>query len=524
MKKRKLLAAVVAVGLCLQGLSFPAMADSIHQDDSEWIVVNEDGVKHPGNEEAEGDGWYYDGNYTLTLDGYDGGGIRFHDGMYTPKDFTVELIGDNTITAATMIQGLYFTGMGGGGRSTLTFTGDGSLTFETVYSNARQPILVGSECSMTFEQSGVVTFNTGKMPDRGFTIQEGATVVANMRGSVGAPEMMITINGGRLQCNLLSQQFFWRGEKWNITEDGVLEVTSTYKKGAVWARPSSNLMTDYIVTDFDDNPASIIPDKYFPEQNSYVGLESEPDVGLSEVRIRGNGSYVYEPEEEPADPDPEKPTDPDPETPVNPDPEIPVNPDPETPVNPDPETPVNPDPETPADPDPDQPVTPEDPGKATDSNAAKPTVPATSSNASSSGGSSRKGSSRGAVEKTYYKAPAAGGTWMQDENGWWFAGSDGSYPKEGWAQLPWNGTLNWYFFNSSGYMHTGWLQEGVYWYYLHDVADGTLGYMYTGWHKIGGNWYYFNTEAPLPLGSMLKNTMTPDGYRVDSDGVWVEEN
>ncbi|MDY2713475.1 MAG: hypothetical protein SOV73_09145 [Candidatus Faecivivens sp.] len=35
------------------------------------------------------------------------------------------------------------------------------------------------------------------------------------------------------------------------------------------------------------------------------------------------------------------------------------------------------------------------------------------------------------------------------------------------------------------------------------------------WNYIGGKWYYFGTD-----GAMLSDTMTPDGYTIDSNGVW----
>lgn len=48
--------------------------------------------------------------------------------------------------------------------------------------------------------------------------------------------------------------------------------------------------------------------------------------------------------------------------------------------------------------------------------------------------------------------------------------------------------------------------------------------MHTGWQEIGGKWYYFHKDtdgAALPVGAMLSNTVTPDGYTVGSDGAWI---
>ena len=50
------------------------------------------------------------------------------------------------------------------------------------------------------------------------------------------------------------------------------------------------------------------------------------------------------------------------------------------------------------------------------------------------------------------------------------------------------------------------------WYYLD--SDG---YMLTGWVELDGNWYYLQEDGTCAI-----NTLTPDGYRVDKDGVWIQ--
>ena len=87
------------------------------------------------------------------------------------------------------------------------------------------------------------------------------------------------------------------------------------------------------------------------------------------------------------------------------------------------------------------------------------------------------------------------------------------------------------YFTNSGAMKTGWLKENGLWYYLdtetgqmatgiHKVNDETYyldanGAMQTGWKQLDGKWYYFQTD-----GSLLRNGTTPDGYKVNRDGVW----
>jgi glucan-binding YG repeat protein len=129
-----------------------------------------------------------------------------------------------------------------------------------------------------------------------------------------------------------------------------------------------------------------------------------------------------------------------------------------------------------------------------------------------------------------------------------------------------------YHFNKEGIMDSGWFLEAESgkWYYLSEVHDGwfgslvvgkhfdrqdgkwyyldpATGAMMTGWQQIYWKWYYFHAaslesawaydeaagvwrytlsgteeRAGRPSGSMYVNEMTPDGYRVDENGEWVE--
>ena len=48
------------------------------------------------------------------------------------------------------------------------------------------------------------------------------------------------------------------------------------------------------------------------------------------------------------------------------------------------------------------------------------------------------------------------------------------------------------------------------------------GERYSGWFiDAGGNWYYFNEKSDGFKGTLLTDVITPDGYQVNSDGVWV---
>ena len=113
--------------------------------------------------------------------------------------------------------------------------------------------------------------------------------------------------------------------------------------------------------------------------------------------------------------------------------------------------------------------------------------------------------------------------WMQDEHGWWLRFADSSYPKAekrgtngiayAWEQV--NG--NWWAFDESGYIKTGWMRDEDYggWFYL-DLEHG----MQTGWVLIDGKWHYFHPTSDGRKGILYVGRLTPDGYYVDENGVW----
>ena len=114
------------------------------------------------------------------------------------------------------------------------------------------------------------------------------------------------------------------------------------------------------------------------------------------------------------------------------------------------------------------------------------------------------------------------GEWVKDEKGWWYKRQDGSYPKSSWGYEAYNGQSYWYYFLDSGYMATGWVDLDGSKYYLFPGSDGWMGRMLTGWQWIDGYCYYFGTDSGNNEGHLYRNEKTPDGYRVDNEGRWVE--
>ena len=149
-----------------------------------------------------------------------------------------------------------------------------------------------------------------------------------------------------------------------------------------------------------------------------------------------------------------------------------------------------------------------------------------SSGSGGSGGSSGGGSGSFKVSSSLtgqvlgVDRSLSGGQWVQDEKGWWYKRADGSYPKNSWGYEAYNGKSYWYYFLDSGYMATGWVEVNGSKYYLFPNSDGWKGRMLTGWQWIDGNCYYLDAQGQNE-GALYRNTTTPDGFTVDSEGRWV---
>nr|WP_286675538.1 hypothetical protein [Clostridium sp. ZBS18] len=78
------------------------------------------------------------------------------------------------------------------------------------------------------------------------------------------------------------------------------------------------------------------------------------------------------------------------------------------------------------------------------------------------------------------------GTWKQDTVGWWYAYSDGNYPKSQWFKV------------------------GQDWYYADEK-----GYCYQNrWLKHKNNWYYFKDNCKMTTNETLI-------YKFNSNGEWI---
>ncbi|WP_181995591.1 hypothetical protein [Clostridium sp. AM58-1XD] len=75
--------------------------------------------------------------------------------------------------------------------------------------------------------------------------------------------------------------------------------------------------------------------------------------------------------------------------------------------------------------------------------------------------------------------PSATGEWKHDNAGWWWKESNGSNPVNRWEYI----NNKWYFFDSTGYMKTGWISWNNLWYY----CDAS-GAMVTDNYVEGSHW------------------------------------
>ena len=70
------------------------------------------------------------------------------------------------------------------------------------------------------------------------------------------------------------------------------------------------------------------------------------------------------------------------------------------------------------------------------------------------------------------------------------------FNQSGVMQTGWIKVNNsWFYMNASGVMQTGWQYIDGYWYYLNES-----GYMKTGWQYIDGYWYYMNGSGQMKTG------------------------
>lgn len=122
-------------------------------------------------------------------------------------------------------------------------------------------------------------------------------------------------------------------------------------------------------------------------------------------------------------------------------------------------------------------------------------------------------------------------TWVTTEGGSYYVNHDGAMAVNQWV----NTDDSWFYVDASGNPVTSqllkldsklyyfgedarmvtnqWHEEEGKWYYLSDNGQAVA----KGWHMIDGDYYYF-----LNSGVMAQDALVPGGYRVGTDGRWIQ--
>ncbi len=107
------------------------------------------------------------------------------------------------------------------------------------------------------------------------------------------------------------------------------------------------------------------------------------------------------------------------------------------------------------------------------------------------------------------QATVSSGRWIQTGNEWQFLKADGTYAAGECLKI--DGKI--YCFKSDGWMAKDWnLIDGVWYYFSESGAMAA-----SQWIQTGGYWYYVDAN-----GSLFTGGTTPDGYKVDDNGVWIQ--
>jgi glucan-binding YG repeat protein len=123
----------------------------------------------------------------------------------------------------------------------------------------------------------------------------------------------------------------------------------------------------------------------------------------------------------------------------------------------------------------------------------------------------------GGIAGTEAYAAEAQGQWIQSGSRWWYRNADGTYPANCWKEIDYE----WYHFDASDWMQTGWLYDGGSWYYL--LPSGKMA---RDMQDIGGKVYLFDYSGKLACDAMINPShMITYGYYPyvysDSEGVLI---
>ena len=254
--RARLWAALLSVCLLLSLLPVTALAG-----DEATASLTVDGVTMAPEEVQSGDGWSYDGNYHLTLDGYTGGrGIYFnpYDGTRSWLDVTV--LGENRIDEISLnVVDSTADGPEYGYFAKVRLSGSGTLNLEgasllgTGQTEKLVTVTEGSDITVALPDVGTAI---GKYAQ--ITIEKDAVlriVEDNTGGSLADNRFLI--RGGTLDITQDSKESYWtentESEGCLITDGGTLKVTRNSEQPAVLINAEMYAGLGLEATDGDGN-------------------------------------------------------------------------------------------------------------------------------------------------------------------------------------------------------------------------------------------------------------------------------
>ena len=95
---------------------------------------------------------------------------------------------------------------------------------------------------------------------------------------------------------------------------------------------------------------------------------------------------------------------------------------------------------------------------------------------------------------------------------WKYLKDNSQYAKDDWLQIK----GKWYYFKNEYRLDNEWYyytKDGKWYYFMKDSCEMATRY----WCLWKNKYYYLGSD-----GAMLTDCITPDGYRVDKDGVWIK--
>jgi hypothetical protein len=116
-----------------------------------------------------------------------------------------------------------------------------------------------------------------------------------------------------------------------------------------------------------------------------------------------------------------------------------------------------------------------------------------------------------AINICTFNSIGASAEWRKDSNGWWYAQGNSYYTGRQFINH------KYYYFNSNGYMQTGWISIDGKWHYFDEN-----GMEKWGWVSYGGKWYFLDSIEGIKTGWITGYSTDGNYYYLNNDGTLDE--